>query len=302
MKTKRDHLFNLVSYSFFLSSYTAIREYRYWDADNKSLDFAGLIEDLLNAPEKSLVVLHACAHNPPGVDPTREQWEEIALVIRKRRLFPLFDSAYQGFASGDPGQDAWAVRRFVQLGFELFCAQSFAKNFGLYDERAGNLTIVVSNANALVNMKSHLALLVRGNYSTPPAHGARIVSRVLNDPQLNERWLGHIREMSTRILAMRAQLRAKLEELGTPGSWSHITSQIGMFSYTGLNGKLQINQFHHLKIYLFHFLGTEKQSAHLVQKFHMYLPKSGRVSICGINSHNVDDIAKAIEETVRSVQ
>lgn len=110
------------------------REYRYWSPSKRGLDFEGLMEDLRNAPEKSVIILHACAHNPTGCDPTEEQWKEIAEVIKERRLFPFFDSAYQGFASGDLIKDAWAVRYFVNQGFELFCAQSFAKNFGLYSK------------------------------------------------------------------------------------------------------------------------------------------------------------------------
>lgn len=211
--------------------------YRYWDAATKSLDFDGLIADLSAAPERSVVVLHACAHNPTGVDPTHEQWEAIAKLIQTKRLFPLFDSAYQGFASGDPDQDAWPIRRFEQLGIEFVTAQSFAKNFGLYDERAGLLSVVVADPAPVDNLRSHLALLVRGNYSTPPAHGARVVSHVLNDAILRGRWLEHVREMSTRIHKSRAELRQRLEALGTPGTWRHITDQIGMFSYTGLTGQ-----------------------------------------------------------------
>jgi hypothetical protein len=184
-----------------------------------------------------VIVLHACAHNPTGVDPTHEQWEAIAKLVKDKRLFPLFDSAYQGFASGNPDQDAWAIRRFEQLNIEFVTAQSFAKNFGLYDERAGLMSVVLADAAPLENVRSHLALLVRGNYSTPPAHGARVVSRVLNNETLRGRWIEHVEEMSSRICKSRAELKQQIEALATPGNWDHITNQIGMFSYTGLSGK-----------------------------------------------------------------
>ncbi|GIY67945.1 aspartate aminotransferase, cytoplasmic [Caerostris extrusa] len=208
--------------------------YRYWNAAERNLDFKGMKEDLENAPEDSVVILHACAHNPTGVDPTQEQWKEIADLMEKKKLMPFFDCAYQGFATGDLEKDSWAVRYFVGRGFEIICAQSFAKNFGLYNERAGNLTMVVKDPSVLVNCRAQITMLVRGNYSNPPCHGALIVSRVLNDPKLFGEWQEHIKEMSGRIIKMRAALKAKLDELKTPGTWDHIVSQIGMFSYTGL--------------------------------------------------------------------
>ncbi|XP_022245371.1 aspartate aminotransferase, cytoplasmic-like isoform X2 [Limulus polyphemus] len=209
--------------------------YRYWDASNRKLDLDGMLEDLKNAPEDSVIILHACAHNPTGIDPTKDQWKQIADIMEQRKLFPFFDCAYQGFASGNLENDSWAVRYFVSRGFELLCAQSFAKNFGLYNERIGNLTLVFKDSSPVVNVRAQITLLVRGNYSNPPVHGARIVSKVLNDATLYEEWQGHIKEMSGRIKEMRQALRNKLEELGTPGTWEHITNQIGMFSYTGLN-------------------------------------------------------------------
>nr|CAI5826818.1 unnamed protein product [Callosobruchus analis] len=200
------------------------REYRYWCSKSRALDINGMLEDLRNAPEDSVIILHSCAHNPTGCDPTPEQ------------LFPFFDSAYQGFASGDLDKDAAAVRNFADKGFELFCAQSFAKNFGLYNERVGNLTVILNNVDLVPNVKSQLTLLIRGMYSNPPSHGARIVSYVLSNKDLYNQWKENIRIMSSRIIQMRQMLREALERLGTPGDWRHITQQIGMFSYTGLNG------------------------------------------------------------------
>lgn len=251
--------------------------YRYWNPSKRNLDFEGMLEDLENAPEDSAIILHACAHNPTGLDPTEEQWKQIADLMERKKLFPFFDCAYQGFASGDLVKDSWAVRYFISRGFELLCAQSFAKNFGLYNERAGNLTIVFKDSSAIVNSRAQITLLVRGNYSNPPCHGVRIVSKVLNDPALFEEWQGHIKEMSGRIIQMRTALKQKLDELKTPGTWDHITSQIGMFSYTGL---------------------SQEQVKYLVEEYHIYLPKDARISICGLNTKNVEYVAKAVHDAV----
>ncbi|XP_073967111.1 aspartate aminotransferase, cytoplasmic-like [Choristoneura fumiferana] len=173
---------------FVRSGFPNAREYRYWDAKTRAIDFDGLIEDLRSAPADSVVLLHACAHNPTGIDPTHDQWEKIADVMEERKLFPFFDSAYQGFASGDLDKDAWAVRYFIKRGFELVCAQSYAKNFGLYNERVGNLTVVTSDAALVPALKSQLTWVVRSIYSNPPAHGARVVATVLSDKALFDQW------------------------------------------------------------------------------------------------------------------
>ncbi|CAG2175711.1 unnamed protein product [Oppiella nova] len=263
---------------FLHAGFQEVRTYRYWDAPNRQLHFDGMLEDLRNAPEDSVVVLHACAHNPTGIDPTADQWKAIADVMEEKKLFPFFDCAYQGFASGDLDRDANSFRTFVDRGFETLCAQSFAKNFGLYNERIGNLTVVLKNPSPVVNVRSQITLLVRGNYSNPPVHGARIVGKVLNDAQLNQEWKNCIKLMSGRIQDMRKVLRENIEKLGTPGKWSHITEQIGMFSYTGLNGP---------------------QIKHLVDNYHIYLPKDGRISLSGINTNNVEYVAKAINDAVK---
>lgn len=262
---------------FVNSGFTSPRTYRYWDAKARAIDFEGLIEDLRNAPENSVILLHACAHNPTGCDPTHEQWEKIADVMEERKLFPFFDSAYQGFASGDLDQDAWAVRYFVQRGFELICAQSYAKNFGLYNERVGNLAVVVSDPSVVQTLRSQLTWIVRGMYSNPPAHGARVVTNVLANKQLFDEWKDHIKAMSSRVTAMREALRAELVKLGTPGNWDHIVKQIGLFSYTGL---------------------TQRQAEYLIQEYHIYLLKSGRINVCGLNPSNVQYMARAMHDAV----
>ncbi|XP_066582586.1 aspartate aminotransferase, cytoplasmic [Prorops nasuta] len=253
------------------------REYTYWDHIKRTINIERMIENLENAPENAVIILHACAHNPTGCDPTPEQWNMIADIIEKKRLFPLFDCAYQGFASGDLDKDAAAVRMFAARGLEFLCAQSFAKNFGLYNERVGNLVLVMNNTKDIVQIKSQLTLIVRGMYSNPPNHGARIVSTVLRNPDLYEEWKDHIGTMSSRIRDMRIGLQQRLQRLGTPGTWDHITQQIGMFSYTGL---------------------TERQVEHLLDQYHIYMLHSGRINMCGLNEKNLDYVAKAIHETV----
>lgn len=197
------------------------------------LDFEGMISTIKQAPAGSVILLHPCAHNPTGVDPTQEQWKEIAAVMKERDLFPFLDCAYQGFATGDLAKDNFAIRYFVEQGFELCVCQSFAKNFGLYGQRAGAFHYVVASASdsseAIKRIASQLAILQRSEISNPPAYGARIASKVLNDPQLFAEWERDLRTMSGRIIEMRKALKAELDKLGTPGTWDHITSQIGMF-------------------------------------------------------------------------
>lgn len=257
-------------------------QYPYFDKSTKGLDFDGMTKALKDAPERSVILLHACAHNPTGVDPTREQWKEIAEIMRAKKQFPFFDCAYQGFASGDLDQDAWAVRYFIQQGFELCIAQSFAKNFGLYGERAGCFHFITSPGsdaqNTVKRIASQLAILQRSEISNPPAYGARIASTVLNDPALFKEWEQNLKEMSGRIKEMRTALRSKLEELETPGTWNHITDQIGMFSFTGL---------------------TEQQVLKIRSDAHVYMTKNGRISMAGLNTGNVEYFARAVDKVVR---
>ena len=262
-----------------------IATYPYFSKETKGLDFEGMKAAIRAAPDRSVILLHACAHNPTGVDPTQEQWKELASLLREKSHFPFFDCAYQGFASGDLAKDAWAVRYFVEQGFELVIAQSFAKNFGLYGERAGAFHFVTgpgADAESTIGrIASQLAILQRSEISNPPAYGARIASTVLNDTKLFAEWEENLREMAGRIITMRKALRAKLEEMGTPGTWNHITDQIGMFSFTGL---------------------SEKQVLELREVSHVYMTKNGRISMAGLNSHNIDYFAKAVDKVVKDTQ
>jgi len=187
-----------------------IIKYRYFNPQTNGLDFEGLIADFQNAPQKSVILLHACAHNPTGVDPNFEQWKEIAKVCKQKHHLPFFDSAYQGYASGDLDRDAAPFRHFVDEGFELFLSQSFAKNFGLYGERIGTFSIVGPNKQYAEAVLSQLKLIIRPMYSSPSIHGARIVSTVLSNPDLKNEWMTELKSMSQRILDMRKLLYENL--------------------------------------------------------------------------------------------
>jgi aspartate aminotransferase len=189
--------------------------------------------------------------------------------MKEKQLFPFFDCAYQGFASGSLDNDAWAVRYFVAQGFELCIAQSFSKNLGLYGERAGVFHFVSppsAPADATTRIGSQLAIVQRSEISNPPAYGARIADAVLNNPELFAEWKENLQTMAGRIIDMRHALVAKLKELGTPGDWSHVIKQIGMFSFTGL---------------------TEKQVLKLREDAHIYMTKNGRISMVGIFCLNI---------------
>ncbi|KAI1360861.1 PLP-dependent transferase [Xylaria arbuscula] len=262
-----------------------VAEYPYWNAETRGLDIEGMKSAISGAPDRSIILLHACAHNPTGVDPTMDQWKELAALIKQKNHIAFFDSAYQGFASGDLLKDGAAIRYFVEQGIEMVIAQSFAKNFGLYGERAGCFHFATGPApdasETAKRVASQLAILQRSEISNPPLYGARIVTTVLNDPKLFAEWEENLKTMSGRIIEMRKLLRAKLEELGTPGTWNHITDQIGMFSFTGLN---------------------EKQALKIREESHVYMTKNGRVSMSGLNTSNVDYFAKAVDKVVREVQ
>ncbi|KAE8144615.1 pyridoxal phosphate-dependent transferase [Aspergillus avenaceus] len=268
----------------FTNAGLSLATYPYFDPSTKGLNFDGMLNGIRSAPAGSIILLHACAHNPTGVDLTQDQWKELAVVMRERHHFPFFDTAYQGFASGDLNRDAWAVRYFVEQGFELCVAQSFAKNFGLYGQRTGAFHFVsapgATAKDDSAHVSSQLAILQRSEISNPPAFGAHIASRVLNDSTLFAEWEDDLRTMSGRIAEMRQGLRQRLEAKGTPGAWNHITDQIGMFSFTGL---------------------TEPQVKLLREKWHVYMTKNGRISMAGLNTKNIDYFAEAVDSVVREV-
>ncbi|KAI9768558.1 MAG: aspartate transaminase aat1 [Geoglossum simile] len=264
----------------FSDSGLKVEKYRYYNKDTISLDFKGMIADIQAAPRGSIFLLHACAHNPTGIDPTESQWREIGKAVKEGEHYAFFDMAYQGFASGNTDKDAFAVRHFIDEGHNVAVAQSFAKNMGLYGERVGAFSIVCSSAEEKKRVESQLKILVRPMYSNPPVNGARIASEILNDPVLREQWLVEVKGMADRIISMRALLRKNLEDLGSGYDWSHITSQIGMFAYTGLD---------------------PKQMDQLAKEHSVYATKDGRISIAGITTGNVKRLAEAIHKVTSRI-
>jgi aspartate aminotransferase len=178
-----------------------------------------------------VILLHACAHNPTGVDPTHDQWKEISNLFKEKKHFPFFDMAYQGFASGNIDYDAFAPRHFVSEGHQIALCQSFAKNMGLYGERVGAFSLVTANPEEKARVDSQLKIVIRPMYSNPPLHGARIASTILGSPELNAQWEGEVKGMADRIISMRDTLYDSLTDLNTPGDWTHIKKQIGMFRF-----------------------------------------------------------------------
>ncbi|KAL8590269.1 Aspartate aminotransferase, mitochondrial [Nucella lapillus] len=255
-----------------------VKSYRYYDPNTCGFDMKGALEDMSKMPEGSVIVLHACAHNPTGVDPKPEQWKEISSVMKSRNLFPFFDMAYQGFASGDIDRDAFAVRQFIQDGHQVALAQSFAKNMGLYGERVGAFTVVCESADECSRVMSQIKILIRPMYSNPPVHGARIASRILNTPKLRSQWLLEVKGMADRIMTMRTRLRDGLAKEGSSKDWQHITDQIGMFCFTGLK---------------------PDQVEKMTKEFSVYLTKDGRISVAGLSSKNVDYLAHAIHQVTK---
>ena len=257
----------------FLDSGLEVKQYRYYNKDTIGLDFDGMVEDIKKMPKGSMILLHACAHNPTGIDPTEDQWKAISDAVKEGGHFPYFDMAYQGFASGDTDKDAFALRYFLQQGHQPCLAQSFAKNMGLYGERVGAFSIVCASAEEKARVDSQLKIIVRPLYSNPPVHGARIASTILNDPALNKQWLGEVKGMADRIIKMRALLKENLQKLGSKHNWDHITDQIGMFAYTGLK---------------------PEQMTTLAEEHSVYATKDGRISVAGITTENVGRLAEAI--------
>lgn len=256
-----------------------VRQYRYFDKKTVGLDFAGLKEDLQNAPEGAIVLLHACAHNPTGVDPTPDQWKAISDLVKEKKLFPFFDMAYQGFASGSTARDAFAVRYFAEQGHQLALSQSFAKSMGLYGERVGAFSLVTADPEEKARVESQLKILIRPMYSNPPINGPRIVNTILSDQDLYKEWESELRIMANRIIGMRERLYDLLTTTyNTPGDWTHIKRQIGMFSFTGLN---------------------PTQTKALVEKAHIYLTADGRISVAGLNGSNIDYFAESVSKAVK---
>jgi aromatic-amino-acid transaminase len=255
-----------------------VLEYTYFDPKTRGVDFDGMVKSLESFPAKTLVILHACCHNPTGADLTAEQWKKIISICQTRQLIPFLDIAYQGFASGIE-QDGAAVRMFADSGMSFFVSSSFSKSFSLYGERVGAISIVTQSKEESTRVLSQLKRVIRTNYSNPPTHGAAIVATVLNSPTLRQMWEDELAEMRERIKAMRHGLNQKLAASGVQQDFSFIEAQRGMFSYSGL---------------------TADQVAKLQEQDGIYALSTGRICVAALNTKNLDRVAQAIARVLVS--
>lgn len=253
-----------------------VHTYPYYDAASGGLAFGAMCDTLRTLPAKSIVLLHACCHNPTGYDLTPAQWDEVVAVVKARGLVPFLDMAYQGFGTG-LAEDGIAVGKFVASGVDLFVATSFSKSFSLYGERVGALSVVCENADEAARVLSQLKIVIRTNYSTPPTHGAQIVATVLSTPVLRAQWEEELAGMRARIKAMRSALVAKLAASGVKQDFSFIARQQGMFSYSGLSAA---------------------QMQRLRSEFGVYGVDSGRICVAALNPKNIDAVVAAIAKVV----
>ncbi|MCE9775511.1 aspartate/tyrosine/aromatic aminotransferase [Shewanella algae] len=253
-----------------------IKEYSYYRAETHDLDFDAMMTDLQQASEGDLVLLHGCCHNPTGIDLNINQWQQVAKLCAEKGLVPLFDFAYQGFGSGIE-EDAQGLRAVAAVVPELLVANSFSKNFGLYNERIGAVTLVAKDSESAVRAFSQVKRTIRANYSNPPAHGAMIVSTILNDVELNALWQQELTEMRQRIASMRTLFVESLKAEGVDRDFSFISRQNGMFSFSGLN---------------------KEQVARLKDEFGVYIVGSGRISVAGMTKTNMPVICKAIAKVL----
>lgn len=255
----------------------SVKEYRYWDKATGLVNMEGLLADIKAAPSGSVFLFHACAHNPTGADPTHSDWERIHEAVKAKRHLVIFDSAYQGFASGDPERDAYALRLFAKRGAPplMMICQSFAKNLGLYGERVGALHVLCQNKKEATCVKSQLQLIIRAMYSNPPAWGARLANQIFADRELTQLWRSEMAMMAGRIGVMRGKLVQALKEAGSKKDWEFIKKQIGMFSFTGM---------------------SKPQCQAITREHAIYLTMNGRISMAGLNDTNVAKVARAIHD------
>jgi aspartate/tyrosine/aromatic aminotransferase len=254
------------------------KAFPYFDAKTNALAFEEALSAIKKMPAGDVVLLHGCCHNPTGIDPTPEQWKKLADAIYAGGLLPLLDFAYQGFADGI-AEDAVGLKAFARPGAELIVCSSFSKNFGLYCERVGALTVVAADKKGADTVQSQVKACIRANYSNPPAHGAELVTTVLGEPALRREWEGEVSQMRDRINGMRQLLVKTLRDKGVPGDYSFITRQRGMFSFSGLTPE-------HVKA--------------LKEKYAIYIVGSGRINVAGITEENVGPLCEAIADVVNS--
>lgn len=247
--------------------------YSYYDAEAKDKDFAAMIADLEQASAGDVVLLHGCCHNPTGIDPTTEEWETLAKLVAEKDLLPMFDFAYQGFAKGVE-EDAAGLRTFAKYNKEILVASSFSKNFGLYNERVGAFTLVAESEQVATTAFSQVKAIIRSIYSNPPAHGAAVVTHILNSAQLRQEWEAEVAEMRERIQEMRELFVATLKDKGVTADFSFIERQNGMFSFSGL---------------------SKEQVSRLKDEFGIYIVGSGRISVAGMTKSNMSPLCEGIK-------
>ncbi len=263
--------------SIFQAAGLKVATYPYYDAAGKKLDFAPMLDALKKIPAGDFVVLHGCCHNPTGMDPTLDEWKAIAQVSAAQGWVPLFDFAYQGLADG-VREDARGLAQFLTAGREVYICSSFSKNFGLYNERVGALTLVADSESSAQKALSHLKRTIRTNYSNPPAHGSSIVTTILNDPALRAEWDAELKSMRDRIASMRKTFVDTLKAKGVAQDFSFLITQKGMFSFSGL---------------------TKTHVDTLKEKYGIYIVGSGRINVAGMTPGNMNALCDAIAEVLK---
>ena len=258
--------------ALFESAGFVVNNYPYFDASTHGVNFAGMLASFNAMPPGSIVVLHACCHNPTGADLTSEQWSQIIDIVASRKLTPFLDMAYQGFGDGIDA-DGEVVRRFADAGVPLFVSNSFSKSFSLYGERVGALSIVAADNAEALRVLSQLKRVIRTNYSNPPTHGGKIVATILSNPELRALWENELAAMRVRIRANRESLVSKLNEKAPGHNFSFVKQQRGMFSYSGL---------------------TKEQVTQLREKKSIYAIDTGRICVAALNAENIDEVVDAI--------
>ena len=262
--------------ALFESAGFEVRDYAYYNAETRSLNFEGFLAAVKAMPSGSVIVLHACCHNPTGVDPALGQWQQIATAVRAGGLVPFLDLAYQGFGDGVLADGA-VVKLFSQTPGPIFVASSFSKSFSLYGERIGALSVVTVDKDEAARVLSQLKRVIRTNYSNPPTHGGALVAAALTDPEARTLWEKELGEMRDRIKSMRVALHGALKRLAPSANFENILTQRGMFSYSGLN----------------------KDQVHRLQKeFGIYAVDSGRICVASLNNRNVDYVAESIAKVL----
>lgn len=261
----------------FESAGCEVNKYPYYDPNTNGIKIAELKNFLSNIEAGNIVLLHPCCHNPTGIDPTVQQWDDILAIIKQQDLIPFMDFAYQGLGE-DLDQDAYAIRKAVDLGLSFFVSNSFSKNMSLYGERVGALSVICPTTEEAKLVQSQLKLIIRRFYSSPPGHGNYIVDKTLNDPILFKQWEKEVYEIRDRIRAMRIHLHDVLQEKLPDRDFTYLSAQRGMFSFTGL---------------------SSEQVARLQCEYSIYIVENGRMCVAGLNSRNIDYVAQAMAEVLK---